>query len=40
MMRAMYDSFVRKETVFPPPPSVPYRMVVEVDPTTLKGATK
>jgi hypothetical protein len=38
MMKEMYAAYVKKETPFPPPPKVPYRMILEIDPTTLDAA--
>jgi hypothetical protein len=39
-MKALYASYVGKETPFPPPPKGPYFMMLDVDPTRLKAAAK
>jgi hypothetical protein len=40
LMKEMYAAYVKKERPFPPPPKVPYRMLLEIDPTTLSAAAK
>lgn len=40
LLKKLYESYVKKEAVFPPPPSGGYRMILEIDPTTLSAATK
>ncbi len=38
LMRAMYATYVAKQTPFPAPPAASYKMVLEIDPTTLSAA--
>jgi hypothetical protein len=38
IMTAIYQTYVHKETAFPAPPKVPYYMMLEVDPSTMKAA--
>jgi hypothetical protein len=40
MMRELYLSFTRKETLFTPPPHAPYWVVLELDPATLAASAK
>jgi hypothetical protein len=40
LMKTLYNSYVRKETPFPQPPSDNYKLLLQVDPTTLSAATK
>jgi hypothetical protein len=40
VMRALYQTFTRKETPFAPPPQPSYWLVVEVDPATLAASAK
>jgi len=40
LMKNLYDAYVKKETPFPPPPKAPYRLLLEIDPTTLSAAAK
>jgi hypothetical protein len=40
IMRAMYDSHVRKQTPFPAPPKESYRLILEIDPAILNAAAK
>jgi hypothetical protein len=40
IMKGLYTSYLRKETPLPTPPSDPYRVIVEIDPATLKAAAK
>jgi hypothetical protein len=38
VMKGIYAAYVKKETPFPRPPKVPFRMILEIDPTTLSAA--
>jgi hypothetical protein len=38
IMKALYLSYLGKQTPFPPPPTGPYKMILEIDPTTLNAA--
>ena len=40
IMKGVYAAYLKKETPFPPPPKVPYRMILEIDPTTISAAVK
>ena len=40
LMKALYESYVKKETPFPAPPKEEYKMILEIDPTTLNAAAK
>lgn len=38
LMKDLYAVYIKKETPFPAPPKVPFRVIFEVDPTTLSAA--
>jgi hypothetical protein len=38
VMKAIYATYVKKETPFPPPPGPSYKMILEVDPATLHAS--
>ena len=40
VMRALYQSFLKKETPFPPPPHASYWLLLELDPTTFAASAK
>ena len=40
LMKALYAAYLKKETPFPIPPKEAFRMILEVDPTTLNAAAK
>lgn len=40
MMKGIYAAHLKKETPFPAPPKVPYRLIVEIDPAVLTAAAK
>jgi hypothetical protein len=40
LMKGLYASYLKKETPFPVPPKADYRMILEIDPTTLKASAK
>jgi hypothetical protein len=40
LMKTLYESYVKKETPFPAPPKEEYKMILEIDPTTLNAAAK
>jgi len=40
LMKKLYESYLKKETPFPQPPSGGYRMILEIDPMTLSATAK
>jgi len=40
LMKKLYESYLKKETPFPSPPNGGYKMILEIDPTTLNATTK
>jgi hypothetical protein len=40
IMKALYASYLKKETPFPPPPAPSYRLILAVDPASLNAASK
>lgn len=40
LMKKLYESYLKKETPFPAPPSDGYKMILGIDPTTLSAAAK
>ncbi len=40
LMKKLYEAYLKKETPFPAPPSDGYKMILQIDPTTLSAAAK
>jgi hypothetical protein len=38
VMKALYVSYLKKETPFPPPPAASYKLILEIDPASLSAA--